>query len=129
MNQQPLTDIVGLLALAAALMFSPSVAAVVGPYLVIVIASAIGASFAVARREKATRLGAVFFFTRVVGLACLLTVGTAAAVAAYKPEWSPRLLIAPIALMIGFIGDSWPALLRKVMDVIFKGVDLIRGKS
>ncbi|MFV0677888.1 hypothetical protein [Variovorax sp. tm] len=126
MNQQPLTDIVALAILIAATLFSHAVAEAVGPYLVIVVASAIGASFALARREKSTRGRALWFFTRVVGLAVLLTVGLAAAVSAYRPDLSPRVLLAPIALLIGFIGDGWPRLLAKAVQMLYALMDLAR---
>lgn len=126
MNQQPLTDIVALAILIAAAVFSHTVAEAVGPYLVIVVASAIGASFALARREKSTRGRALWFFTRVVGLAVLLTVGLAAAVSAYRPDLSPRVLLAPIALLIGFIGDGWPRLLAKAVQMLYALMDLAR---
>lgn len=126
MNQQPLTDVVALAILIAAAVFSRTVAEAVGPYLVIVVASAIGASFALARREKSTRGRALWFFTRVVGLAVLLTVGVAAAVSAYRPDLSPRVLLAPIALLIGFIGDGWPRLLAKAVQMLYALMDLAR---
>lgn len=129
MNQQPLADIVALAVLIAAAVFSHAVAEVVGPYLVIVVASAIGASFALARREKSTRGRALWFFTRVVGLAVLLTVGLAAAASAYRPDLSPRVLLAPIALLIGFIGDGWPRLLAKLVQMLYGLLDLARGPA
>jgi apolipoprotein N-acyltransferase len=128
-NTPPVIDIVGLLVFISAFLFSAEVASVVGPYLVIVIASAIGASFAVARREKTTRAGAVLFFARVVGLAVLLTVGVAAVVNIYRPDLSPRVVITPIALIIGFIGDDWGDLLSKVTRVIYGAIDLFRGSK
>ena len=126
---QPVVDIVGLFVFIAAIFFSADVAAVAGPYLVIVIAAAIGGSFAVARRDKTTRASAVFFFARVVGLAVLLTVGVAASVSAYRPDLTPRVVIAPIALLIGFIGDDWGMLLGKITRVIYGALDLVRGKG
>ncbi|OUL98536.1 hypothetical protein [Variovorax sp. JS1663] len=129
MNQPPVVDIVGLFVFIAAILFSHEVAAVVGPYMVIVIASTIGASFALARRDRTTRTAAIWFFTRVVGLAVLLTVGFAAIASAYRPDLSPRVTVAPIALMVGFIGDDWPKLLSKCMRVIYGALDLVRGKG
>ncbi|GER21061.1 hypothetical protein [Variovorax boronicumulans] len=127
MNQQPLADVVALAVLIAAAVFSRAVAEVVGPYLVIVVASAVGASFALARREKSTRGRALWFFTRVVGLAVLLTVGGAVTVSAFRPDLEPRTLLAPIALLIGFIGDGWPRLLAKAVQVVYGLMDLTRG--
>lgn len=123
---QPVVDIVGLFVFIAAILFSNDVAAVVGPYLVITIAATIGASFAVARRERSTRISALFFFARVVGLAILLTVGFAAVASAYRPDLSPRVLVAPISLLIGFVGDDWPKLLGRVMKVVYGALDLFR---
>jgi len=129
MNQPPVVDIVGLFVFIAAAMFSHEVAAIVGPYMVIIIASTSGASFALARRDKTTRTAAVWYFTRVVGLAVLLTVGFAAVANAYRPDLTPRVLVAPIALLIGFVGDDWPKLLGKVVRAIFSAIDLVRGKG
>lgn len=129
MTQQPIADIVGLCVFIAALLFSSDVAGVVGPYMVIVIASTIGASFAVARRDKSTRTSAIWFFTRVVGLAVLLTVGFAAVANAFRPDLSPRVLLAPIAILIGFVGDDWPKLLAKCLRVLYGALDLLRGKG
>jgi len=59
MNSQPsVTDAVGFGVFLAGLVYAPNVAEVVGPYVVIVSASIIGASFALKRREKTARLGA-----------------------------------------------------------------------
>jgi hypothetical protein len=129
MNQPPVLDIVGLFVFIAAILFSPDVAGVIGPYMVIMIASAIGASFALARRDKSTRTAALWFFSRVVGLAVLLTVGFAAVANAYRPDLSPRVLLAPIALLIGFIADDWPKLLSKCVQVLYRALDLFRGKD
>lgn len=127
MSNSGITDIVGLFVFLAAMAFSHEVAAVIGPYLVIVIAGSVGASFALARREKSTRLSAIGFFLRVVALAVLLTVGFAACVSLWRPDFSPRLTVAPIALLVGYIGDNWPQLLGKITRVIFSTVDLLRG--
>lgn len=129
MSQQSITDIVGLCIFLAALLFSNEAAAVLGPYMVIVIASSIGASFALSRREKTTRAAALWFFTRVNGLAVLLTVGLAAAASTYQPGLHERVLLAPIALLVGFIGDDWPRLLSKVVRVLYGALDLVRGKG
>lgn len=126
MNQPSIVDVVGLFVLIAATLFSSEVALVVGPYLVIVVSATIGASFAVARREKSTRSEAIFFFARVVGLAVLLTVGAAAYINSYRPDLSPRILVAPIALLIGFIGDQWGALLGKIVKLMYGAIDLFR---
>lgn len=127
MSQQPIADIVGLAVFIAALIFSNEVATVVGPYMVIVVAATLGASFKVARRDKSTRTSAVLFFLRVVGMAVILTVALAVALNSYRPDLSPRVTVAPIALLIGFI--DWPWALSKVVGAIFSAIDLARGNK
>ena len=123
------TDIVAVCVLIASLLFSHEAAAVIGPYVVIIVASTVGASFALARRDKAGRGAAVWFFARVVGLAILLTAFLAAVASRYYPAAPDRLLVAPIALVVGYIGDDWGALLGKVVRLIFAAVDLVRGNG
>lgn len=109
MTQQPLADVVGLFVVLAALAFSNEVAAVVAPYMVIIIASVVGASFSLGRRVKTSRAWALLFFVRIAGLAIIVTGMLSALAISYQPGLSERLLLAPIALLIGWIGDDWPA--------------------
>jgi len=125
MTQQPIADIVGLAVFIAALIFSSDVAAVIGPYMVIAVAAILGASFKVARREKTTRTSAILFFLRVVGMAVIFTSGVAAMLNVYRPDLSPRVTVAPIALLIGFI--DWPATLSKVVQWGFSALDRVSG--
>lgn len=110
-------DIVAVAVFIAALIFSPQVAAVVGPYVVIIGSAVVGASFAVARRERSTRLSALWYFSRVTGLAVAVTVAIATWAASYWAEsgLTVRFLISPIAFVIGLIGDDLPELAAKVV--------------
>jgi len=92
-----------------------------------VVAATLGASFALSRRKRDSRLGAVWFMARVVGLAVLLTVGLAEVVSDFQPSLGVRMLLTPIALLVGFIGDSWPAVLSGTLRRILTAIDLIRG--
>jgi hypothetical protein len=130
MNSPPtIPDAIGFGVFLASLVYAPAVAAVVGPYIVIVLASIIGASFAVKRREKTTRLAALVYFLRVAGLAVLVTVSIASAASSYYNSLTERVLITPVALIVGAIGDDWRALLHKSVRVIFSLVDLARGRE
>ena len=127
MTNASLTDIVGIFVILAAWVFSPELAAVVGPYLLVLVAASIGASFSLARRDTTRRLGALAYFARVCGLAVLLTVGTSVILSGLHPSLSERALIAPVALVIGFIGDDLPLVLRwaggklsMLIDVLIK---------
>ena len=127
MSQQSFTDIVGLCIVLAAMIFSADVANVVGPYIVIVVASAIGASFKLGRSEKTSRKAAVLFFGRSAGIAMLLTVSAAALVHSYHPGLHERFLLAPIAMLLGW--TDWPATFRRATSMLWAGVDLVRGSG
>ena len=116
MNNPPTYDFITLLIFLSALMFGNDVAAVVGPYVAIIAAAAIGASFALSRREKDARPRALLFFVRIVCLALLITVGLAQLAQAYAPTLNERLLLIPIALLVGYIGDEWTTL----FDAVFQ---------
>lgn len=127
LREPPDIGIVALAGTLASFLFGPEVAVYVGPYVVILLASTVGASFALARRTVESRSNAILFFIRTNGLALLLTVALAAAVSGHHPELTERVLIAPIAFVLGFIGDDWPKLLRwagtkvnALIDVLIK---------
>jgi uncharacterized membrane protein YiaA len=125
--QTSVTDAVGFGIFLAGLVYAPNVAAVVGPYIVIVLASVIGASFALKRREKTTRLSALWYFLRVAGLAVLITVSLAGIGSSYYSTLTERVLITPVALLVGAVGDDWPRLLRAIVRILFRAIDLVRG--
>lgn len=129
MNSSPpsIPDAIGFGVFLASFVYAPSVAAVVGPYIMIVLASVVGASFATKRREKTTRLGALVYFLRVAGLAVLVTVSIASAASSYYDNLTERVLITPVALAIGAIGDDLPALIRFLVGKFFGAVDFFRG--
>lgn len=129
MATESLTDAVGLSVLIAAAAFSPEVAAVVGPYVLIAAASVIGASFSLARRPPSSRWSAFGYFARVVGLATFLTVGLSTWLAGHYEALTERALLAPVALLIGFIGHDWPKLLRALVSGIFKTIDNFRASG
>lgn len=127
MNQPSIPDIVGAVVFVLALLFSREVANVVGPYMVIVAAASIGASFALARRDKTTRLAAVGYFTRVCGLAVLVTVMLATFIASYHESLTTRLLIAPVALVIGFFGDDFLPMVKEWVAAFMNAFMKSRG--
>lgn len=126
-REPPDIGIVALAGALASLLFGPELAGYVGPYVVILLASTVGASFALARRTVESRASAIWFFLRTNGLAVLLTVALAAAISGSYPGLTERVLIAPTAFVLGFIGDDWPNVLRwagtkvnALIDVLIK---------
>lgn len=110
MTDRPIPDVVALATLIGGALFSAAVAEVVGPYMVILMMSAIGASFSVKRREKSGRVSALLFFLRICCFAVGATVGISVLLAGWHPSLSERALLAPVAFVLGLIGDDWPAI-------------------
>ena len=103
----------------ASAVLAPALAEIVGPYVIIFIASTIGASWALGRQATMTRLKALLFFLRINFTAAIVTSSIASALAkqlGYASGTGEGLwLIAPIALVIGGVGDDWPALIHWVV--------------
>ena len=103
----------------ASAVLAPALADVVGPYVIIFIASTIGASWALGRQATMSRLKALLFFLRINFTAAIVTSSIASALAkqmGYASGTGEGLwLIAPIALVIGGVGDDWPALIHWVL--------------
>lgn len=125
MRQPPDIGIVALAGSLASFAFGPEMAVYIGPYIVIMLASTIGASFSLARRPTSARGSAVWFFLRTNGLAILLTVGIATAISGSTPVLSERVLIAPVAFIMGFVGDDWPAVMKWAYRKFDTLVDLL----
>lgn len=123
--REPQIDPVAVAVALAALMFAPDVASIIGPYFVIVVASTVGASFALARRPSDSRWSALAFFLRVNGLSVLLTWAIAAFLNSHVPSLEKSVLFAPVALGLGFIGDRWPLVLTWVGERIRMVIDLM----
>ena len=94
----------------AAVLFGPDLAHVIGPYSVIAIASSTGAGWALGRQEPmGSNLRACFFFVKLNAMALLLTVPLALGIQSVLGVGDYNWMLAPIALLIGGIGNNWPA--------------------
>ena len=92
----------------AGVIFGPVLAGIIGPYAVIIISATVGAAWALGRRDKAARLGAAWYFLRLNATAVLVTVGLANLAARWLGVSDHTWLLAPIALIVGGVGDDWP---------------------
>lgn len=92
----------------ASIIFGPALAGVIGPYAVIIISSTVGAAWALGRRDPAARLSAAWYFLRLNATAMLITVSLANLAARWLGADDSRWMLAPIALLVGCIGDDWP---------------------
>lgn len=125
MTDAPQIDPISVFVALAAIVFAPEVAHVVGPYLVILFGSTIGASFALAARPKQARINDALFFFRVNGLAVLLTYSISAIVNMSYPLGDMRNWFGIVAFLIGYVGDRWPALLNWAGGKVSKLVDVL----
>lgn len=99
----------------ASVIFGPALAGVIGPYSVILIASTVGAAWALGRRDPSARLGAAWYFLRLNATAMLVTVGLASFVGRWLGHDDTSWMLAPIALLVGGVGDDWPRVARWLM--------------
>lgn len=113
MNQLEPTNVA--IALASVL-FGPPLAGVIGPYAVILIASTVGAAWALGRRDPGARLGAAWYFLRLNATAVLITVGLASVAGRWLGHDDTTWMLAPIALLVGGVGDDWPRLGRWLFE-------------
>ena len=113
--QQVHLDPVSVAIALASIIFGPALAGVIGPYAVIIIASTVGAAWALGRREEGAKLGAVWYFLRLNATVALVTVSLAQLASRWVGGDNNYWLLAPIALLVGGVGDDWPRVGRWVL--------------
>jgi hypothetical protein len=124
MNQTDLTP-VAVITMLASLIFSASVASVVGPYVVIGIGAMGGAAVALMQAEARGRFKAFLFFFVYTSLAVLLTVPVSMLVTTYFTSVQQHWLFAPMSFGLGFVADKWPAVLSAIGRKIGTFIDLL----
>lgn len=122
-NLDPVSVAVALLTVS----IGPQLAAIVGPYAVIVLAAITGAAWALGRREASTRTNAFVYFGRITATAVLLSVAIESAVHRWIMPTETHWLLAPIALLVGGIGDDWPAVGRWFIERIGRLIERRAG--
>ena len=100
----------------ASVIFGPALAAVIGPYAVIIVSATVGAAWALGRREPGARLGAAWYFLRLNATAVLVTVSLAKLAGQWVGQQNTTWLLAPIALLVGGVGDDWPRIGRWLLE-------------
>jgi hypothetical protein len=105
--QPPPIDIVTVFIAIAGVLFGPDLAAVIGPYAVILLGAALGAGWSATRREPGTRGGTLLHMLLMMGWALIVTV-PAAIVAGLLFGLEAKWLLGPVAVVIAGIGPDWP---------------------
>lgn len=105
-NNQP--DLLVLLTALLTLAFSPTLSAVLAPYAVILLGALLGTGWGLKRRP-ATRVGPVWpFVVLMLGTALIFTMPAAVWLQRYTGAGSYQWLLAPLAALIGAVGEDWP---------------------
>lgn len=99
----------------ASVLFGPTLADIVGPYTVILMAATLGAAWALGRRKPDAEIGAALYFLRLNVTAILVTVSLANLASQWAGIEDGRWMLAPIALFVGSVGDDWPKVGNWVM--------------
>ena len=107
MNDHP--SLIILLVTALGYAFSPAMAAVLAPYLLMLFDALVGAAWGLKRRTSSDRKGAFMFVLLMLGTALIFTMPFAVYLQKYTGENTVQWLLAPIALLIGAVGESWPS--------------------
>ncbi len=113
-------DIVYLMVSILSALFGPEMAAIVGPFAVIFLSSIGGAAWSVGRRppEMRTVGNDIFFFTRLVITAMVVTGGIAVFAERWTGPDTRQWTLPVIALLIGAVGDDWPTVGRSAMQIV-----------
>lgn len=104
----------------AGIMLSPKLAAVIGPYSLILLVAMAGAASALANRPPTSRRGSFIFFAWTTVLSLCFTVPAATLVATYNENWDAQWFFVPMAFSLSYIGDKWK-------DIFAEGVSMLRA--
>lgn len=100
----------------ASVIFGPELSYYIGPYAVIVLSSTVGAGWALGRQDPMGRWAACWYFSRLNIMAVMLTVPLSAGVMWAFSMNDSNWVLAPIALLIGGVGNDWPAVGKWVVS-------------
>ena len=127
MNTNPPYDFVAFLALVGGALFSnPQLAQALAPYATIFFAGLIGTMWSLSRRptdiSPGHRIRGAFFMMRIIGAALFFTLPVAFWAAPKLGISQERYLVAPIAFIIGAVGDweDWKRLLVWARDFLLR---------
>lgn len=124
MNKIDLT-IVGVATVLASKFYGPDVAAVVGPYIVILIAAMGGAAVALMQVAGRTRAAAFGYFFIATITSLLFTVSLSMMAASTVDSLREQWLFAPVSFGLGYIGDKWSAALLWVFNKCNSFIDIL----
>ena len=107
MNGNNPLDMAALLAALFTAWLGPRLGPVIGIYSVIVIASIVGAGFALARREPSAKLAPGLFMLLMVLATLIATVPITLLLVPHLPEVTVQVAAPVVALLVGAVGHDW----------------------
>lgn len=110
-------DLLVLFTALLALVFSPSLSSVLAPYAAIILGAMLGAGWGLKRRPANTSGRAWAFVALMLGSAFVFTMPAAVWLQQYIGAASYNWTLAPIALLIGAVGEDWPAVGTWAADI------------
>lgn len=125
MNQNAPWDIVALFAMAGGMLFSNSAfAQILAPYAAIFFTALVGVMWALSRRPSdhspGHRWRGALFVSKIIGAAMIASLPLAIWVAPKLGVQQDRWLVAPIAFIIGAVGEDWKPFLIWCRDFILR---------
>lgn len=114
--------------LVAGVFLSQQLAAIVGPYAIIILAAVAGAAARLGNRKPGPGpddpkpINPFLFFFLALLFALLLTVPVAAMVASWNEKLETQWLITPVAAFLAYVADRIPSLASSVFDAVREAV-------
>lgn len=108
----PNLDPINVVQYLASLAIDPNIAAIVGPYSVIILASIGGVAASLANDKTLTKRSQAFWFLlRGIFASLLLTVPVATFVATYSEAWQAQWFFIPAAIVLSYASGKWKQIL------------------
>lgn len=117
---------VSLVTLTTALL-GPAIGPLIGPYVVIILCSAVGAQWALLASPSMTKGQAALLMTRLVGTAVVLTAMVASVVGAYF-NVAVTEAYGAVAFVIGAVGHKWSELIEAIKQRLITLVSRAGGQ-
>ncbi len=116
MNDKPSLDPVEVSRLLAGYLMNPRLAAVVGPYSLIILVALAGAALSLANRKYTGRYSSAAYIlgNTVVGLIGAVPLSTLTAT--YNDSWEAQTFFLPLAFGLAYMGDRWKGLFNAVAE-------------
>lgn len=118
---------VSLVTLATALL-GPTIGPLLGPYVVIILCSAVGAQWALLASPSMSRINAAMLMLRVIGTAVVLTAMIAQVVGSYF-QLAVTESYGGVSFLIGALGHKWGELIEAAKQRLIALISSAGGKA